>query len=42
MFEKGHLITAEELAFYHTYKNARVMVDLGGGRKQEVPIVAMM
>jgi hypothetical protein len=34
MFEKGqYLITAEDLAFYDTYQNTRVIVDPAQGRK---------
>jgi hypothetical protein len=36
----NYVITAEELAFYPTYQNARLVVDLGNGRKEELSIEA--
>jgi hypothetical protein len=33
----NYVITAEMLAIYHIYQNARVIMDLVGSRKRELP-----
>jgi hypothetical protein len=36
LFDWSHIKPSELVAFYHSYQNARVIVDLGGNRKREI------